>query len=98
MCDLDLTKLDLCIQVSGDIYLYTVKPIPPNVELVAWFSRDYADRINCPTIPPPLPVQPTSAPDSPPAAAGQTEKADMTRNSAERSDHSVHGKWLLFET
>ncbi|XP_025098680.1 PR domain zinc finger protein 1-like [Pomacea canaliculata] len=38
----------LACQVDLHIYLYTVKPIPPNVELLAWFSRDYADRINCP--------------------------------------------------
>ncbi|KAL8584336.1 hypothetical protein ACOMHN_031956 [Nucella lapillus] len=51
----------MACQVDAAIYLYTVKPIPPNVELLAWFCRDYADRINCPPLPPPPPpASPTS--------------------------------------
>ncbi|XP_076445713.1 uncharacterized protein LOC143283387 isoform X2 [Babylonia areolata] len=52
----------MACQVGALIYLYTVKPIPPNAELLAWFSRDYADRINCPPLPPPPPPPPGPPP------------------------------------
>ncbi|KAG8176978.1 hypothetical protein JTE90_024798 [Oedothorax gibbosus] len=32
-------------QVKGDIYFYTVKPIPPNNELLVWYCREYAQRM-----------------------------------------------------
>uniref|UniRef100_A0A0N5B192 PR domain zinc finger protein 1 n=1 Tax=Syphacia muris TaxID=451379 RepID=A0A0N5B192_9BILA len=34
-------------QVDNEIYLYSVKAIKPNTELLFWYSRDYAQRINC---------------------------------------------------
>ena len=35
----------LVCQVSNDVYLYTVKPILPNQELLVSYSRNYGDRV-----------------------------------------------------
>ncbi|XP_078094142.1 PR domain zinc finger protein 1-like isoform X1 [Mustelus asterias] len=35
-------------QNGTDIYFYTVKPIPPNNELLVWYSREFAQRLNYP--------------------------------------------------
>ncbi|VDK51004.1 unnamed protein product [Anisakis simplex] len=43
----DSQNLVAC-QVENEIYFYSVKPIKPNTELLYWYSRDYAQRINCP--------------------------------------------------
>uniref|UniRef100_A0A9J2PLG9 PR domain zinc finger protein 1 n=1 Tax=Ascaris lumbricoides TaxID=6252 RepID=A0A9J2PLG9_ASCLU len=43
----DTQNLVAC-QVENEIYFYSVKPIKPNTELLYWYSRDYAQRINCP--------------------------------------------------
>lgn len=32
-------------QVKGDIYFYTVRAIPPNSELLVWYCREYAQRM-----------------------------------------------------
>lgn len=34
--------------MDNDVYFYSVKPIEPNTELLVWYSRDYAQRINYP--------------------------------------------------
>ena len=72
----------MACQVDSHIYLYTVKPIPPNVELVAWFSRDYADRTNCPAMPPPPPPPP---PPQPLALSLALPAADAPMSSSSRS-------------
>ncbi|XP_021355274.1 PR domain zinc finger protein 1-like isoform X3 [Mizuhopecten yessoensis] len=38
----------IACQIDFNIYFYTIKPIPPNTELMVWYCREYADRINCP--------------------------------------------------
>ncbi|MFH4976855.1 hypothetical protein AB6A40_003564 [Gnathostoma spinigerum] len=43
----DAQNLVAC-QVDNEIYFYSVKPIKPNSQLLYWYSRDYAQRINCP--------------------------------------------------
>ncbi|XP_069751533.1 PR domain zinc finger protein 1-like isoform X2 [Narcine bancroftii] len=35
-------------QKGSDIYFYTVKPIPPSDELLVWYSREFAERLNYP--------------------------------------------------
>uniref|UniRef100_UPI00398E9BAC PR domain zinc finger protein 1-like n=1 Tax=Pristiophorus japonicus TaxID=55135 RepID=UPI00398E9BAC len=35
-------------QNGTDIYFYTVKPIPPSNELLVWYSREFAERLNYP--------------------------------------------------
>ncbi|XP_060703291.1 PR domain zinc finger protein 1-like isoform X1 [Hemiscyllium ocellatum] len=35
-------------QNGTDIYFYTVKPIPPSDELLVWYSREFAERLNYP--------------------------------------------------
>ncbi|XP_078279199.1 PR domain zinc finger protein 1-like isoform X2 [Rhinoraja longicauda] len=35
-------------QNGNDIYFYTVKPIPPIDELLVWYSREFAERLNYP--------------------------------------------------
>lgn len=34
--------------MDDDIYFYSVRPIPPNTELLFWYSHDYAQRIQVP--------------------------------------------------
>lgn len=36
-------------QNGMDIYFYTIKPIPANQELLVWYCRDFADRLNYPS-------------------------------------------------
>ncbi|KAK3097515.1 hypothetical protein FSP39_010382 [Pinctada imbricata] len=38
----------IACQIDFNIYFYTTKPIPPNTELMVWYCREYADRLNCP--------------------------------------------------
>lgn len=38
----------IACQIDFNIYFYTIKPIPPNTELMVWYCREYADRLNCP--------------------------------------------------
>ena len=38
----------IACQIDSDIYFYTIKPIPPNTELLVWYSREYAERLNVP--------------------------------------------------
>ena len=35
-------------QVNFDIYFYTIKSIPPNTELLVWYCKEFADRLNYP--------------------------------------------------
>ncbi|KAL4233005.1 PR domain zinc finger protein 1 [Mactra antiquata] len=35
-------------QIDYNIYFYTIKPIPPNTELLVWYCREYAERLNVP--------------------------------------------------
>uniref|UniRef100_A0A914WU57 PR domain zinc finger protein 1 n=1 Tax=Plectus sambesii TaxID=2011161 RepID=A0A914WU57_9BILA len=46
-CSKDSQNLVAC-QIDSDVYFYSVKPIEPNTELLVWYSRDYAQRINYP--------------------------------------------------
>ncbi|KAJ6634121.1 hypothetical protein lerEdw1_014135 [Lerista edwardsae] len=36
-------------QNGMSIYFYTIKPIPANQELLVWYCRDFADRLNYPS-------------------------------------------------
>ncbi|VDI37968.1 Hypothetical predicted protein [Mytilus galloprovincialis] len=38
----------IACQIDFNIYFYTTKPIPPNTELMVWYCREYADRLNYP--------------------------------------------------
>ncbi|VDN51050.1 unnamed protein product [Dracunculus medinensis] len=44
----DSQNLVAC-QINNEIYFYSVKAIKPNSELLYWYSRDYARRINFPS-------------------------------------------------
>lgn len=35
-------------QVNEQIYFYTIKPILPNQELLVWYCREFAERLNYP--------------------------------------------------
>lgn len=35
-------------QNGMNIYFYTIKPIPANQELLVWYCRDFAERLNYP--------------------------------------------------
>ena len=36
-------------QIQQDIYFYTVRSIPADTELLVWYCKEFADRLNCPT-------------------------------------------------
>ncbi|XP_053209623.1 PR domain zinc finger protein 1-like isoform X2 [Panonychus citri] len=36
-------------QISNGIYFYTIKPIMPNQELLVWYCREFAQRLNLPS-------------------------------------------------
>ena len=36
----------IACQIGIDIYFYTIKTVPPNTELLVWFSEDYGERIH----------------------------------------------------
>lgn len=36
----------IACQIGMDIYFYTIKTVPPNTELLVWFSEDYGERIH----------------------------------------------------
>lgn len=36
----------IACQIGEDIYFYTIKTVPPNTELLVWFSEDYGERIH----------------------------------------------------
>lgn len=38
----------IACQIGFNIYFYTIKPIPPNTELLVWYCREYAERLNVP--------------------------------------------------
>lgn len=38
----------IACQIDFNIYFYTIKPIPPNTEILVWYCREYADRLNIP--------------------------------------------------
>ncbi|XP_060556526.1 PR domain zinc finger protein 1-like isoform X2 [Ruditapes philippinarum] len=38
----------IACQIDYNIYFYTIKPIPPNTELLVWYCREYAERLNVP--------------------------------------------------
>lgn len=38
----------IACQIDYNIYFYTIKPIPPNTEILVWYSREYAERLNIP--------------------------------------------------
>ncbi|KAH3889022.1 hypothetical protein DPMN_013068 [Dreissena polymorpha] len=38
----------IACQIDFNIYFYTIKPIPPNTELLVWYCREYAERLNVP--------------------------------------------------
>ncbi|XP_064629184.1 PR domain zinc finger protein 1-like isoform X3 [Lineus longissimus] len=38
----------IACQIGYDIYFYTVKPIQPNTELLVWYCREFAERLNYP--------------------------------------------------
>lgn len=38
----------IACQIDFNIYFYTIKPIPPNMELLVWYCPEYADRLNIP--------------------------------------------------
>lgn len=35
-------------QIGLDIHFYTIKPIPANTELLVWYCREFAERLNYP--------------------------------------------------
>lgn len=35
-------------QINREIYFYTIKPIPPDQELLVWYCREFAQRLNYP--------------------------------------------------
>jgi hypothetical protein len=35
-------------QVSGHIYFYTIRPVLPDQELLVWYCREFAQRLNYP--------------------------------------------------
>ncbi|XP_074644318.1 PR domain zinc finger protein 1-like [Tubulanus polymorphus] len=39
----------IACQVDYDIYFYTIKPIHPNSELLVWYCKEFAERLNYPT-------------------------------------------------
>ena len=38
----------IACQIDFNIYFYTIKPIPPNTEILVWYCREYAERLNIP--------------------------------------------------
>ncbi|KAI6208230.1 hypothetical protein M3Y96_00093200 [Aphelenchoides besseyi] len=38
----------IACQIDGEMYFYSIKSINPNTELLVWYSRDYAQRIQMP--------------------------------------------------
>ncbi|KAK0426514.1 hypothetical protein QR680_009748 [Steinernema hermaphroditum] len=44
---MDAQNLVAC-QIDNDIYFYSIKAIKPSTELLFWFSREYAQRLQCP--------------------------------------------------
>ncbi|KAL5010188.1 hypothetical protein ScPMuIL_012493 [Solemya velum] len=38
----------IACQIDFNIYFYTIKPVPPNTELLVWYCREFAERLNCP--------------------------------------------------
>lgn len=36
------------LQIEMEIYFYSIKEVPPNTELLVWYCRDYALRLNYP--------------------------------------------------
>ena len=35
-------------QVNRDVYFYTIRSIPADTELLVWYSREFAQRLNYP--------------------------------------------------
>lgn len=38
----------IACQYKMNIYFYTIKPILPNQELLVWYCREFAERLNYP--------------------------------------------------
>lgn len=38
----------IACQYKMDIFFYTIKPILPNQELLVWYCREFAERLNYP--------------------------------------------------
>lgn len=39
----------IACQYKMEIYFYAIKPIKPNDELLVWYCREFADRLNYPS-------------------------------------------------
>ena len=43
-----IANLDFCFSLQSNIYFYTIKAILPNQELLVWYCKEFATRLNYP--------------------------------------------------